>query len=77
MLVAAWIIIFTQTWAGVPYTIAAEIPNEQLRDKSFAFAIACGYIINLIVVISSPFIQNTEYRNIGGKVTYICACPRR
>jgi SP family sugar:H+ symporter-like MFS transporter len=43
--VVLWLVAFTQSWTGIPWTVSAEVPADDLRDKTLALGAASGYWI--------------------------------
>lgn len=74
LLVAAlfiWVAIFSNTWSIIPWTVAAEIPSNPLREKTLALASWSGFGVGLAVGFVTPYIQNAAYGNLGGKIGFI------
>lgn len=43
--VVLWLVAFTRSWTGIPWTVSAEVPADDLRDKTLALGAASGYWI--------------------------------
>lgn len=44
-----------------------------MREKTLGVGAASGFAVGLIISFVTPYIQNAEYGNLGGKIA--CACP--
>lgn len=62
---------YSASWNTMPYMIASEIPAQHLRHKTLAVSIFCGFSITLAVVLGGPYIANTGYGNLGGKIGFV------
>lgn len=74
LLIAAlflWVAIFANTWSIMPWTVAAEIPSNPLREKTLALASWSGFGVGLAVGFISPYIQDAGYGNLGGKIGFL------
>lgn len=63
-----WNVFFASCWGATPWTISAETPADDLRDKTLAFSSFSAYTTGLVVAQVSPYLQNAEYANLGGKI---------
>ncbi|KAG7531337.1 hypothetical protein FFLO_04398 [Filobasidium floriforme] len=68
--IVLWLVAFTQSWTGIPWTVSAEVPADDLRDKTLALGAASGYWIGMVVSLVSPYLQQ-EPVNMGGKIGFI------
>lgn len=68
--VVLWLVAFTQSWTNIPWTVSAEIPADNLRDKTLAIGAFSGYISGMIVGLVSPYLQGAP-ANMGGKIGFI------
>ena len=68
--VVLWLVAFTQSWTGIPWTVSAEIPADDLRDKTLAVGAASGYWAGMVVGLVSPYLQLKPV-NMGGKIGFI------
>ncbi|OCF43453.1 hypothetical protein I317_02753 [Kwoniella heveanensis CBS 569] len=66
-----WVFSFSPTWGALPWTTAAEISSQQLRAKTLAVAAWSGYAVGLINNLVVPYIQQAQYGNLQGQITYI------
>ncbi|ORY27083.1 general substrate transporter [Naematelia encephala] len=66
-----WVAIFANTWSIIPWTVAAEIPSNPLREKTLALASWSGFGVGLAVGFIVPYIQNAEYGDLGGKIAFL------
>lgn len=74
LLVAAlflWVAIFANTWSIIPWTVAAEIPSNPLREKTLALASWSGFGVGLAVGFIVPYIQDPGYGDLGGKIGFL------
>lgn len=70
--VLLWFVGFTVTWYNVGNTAAFEIPSIELRGYTLSWSALISGGFNAMLVFVSPYIQNPQYANLGGKIGYIC-----
>lgn len=66
-----WVAIFANTWSIIPWTVAAEIPSNPLREKTLALASWSGFGVGLAVGFIVPYIQDAQYGDLGGKIGFL------
>lgn len=49
-----WVAIFANTWSPIPWTVAAEIASNALREKTLAAASWSGFGVGLAVNFVVP-----------------------
>ncbi|ORY25530.1 general substrate transporter [Naematelia encephala] len=68
-----WILTYSFTWSPMPWTIAAEVSSNPLREKTLAAAAWSGFAVGLISNLVVPYIQNEGYGNLQGKIAFMWA----
>lgn len=61
LLVAAlflWVAFFSNTWSPIPWTVAAEISSNALREKTLATASWSGFGVGLAVGFITPYSES-------------------
>ncbi|KAL1611992.1 hypothetical protein SLS60_000215 [Paraconiothyrium brasiliense] len=66
-----YIFSFSLGWAPLSHVVAAEIPTQHLRDKTYALGAVFNIAVQFAVSFSIPYLINAEYANLGGKVGFI------
>ncbi|GFZ46820.1 hypothetical protein JCM24511_04040 [Saitozyma sp. JCM 24511] len=66
-----WNVAFASTWGNIPWTVSAELPSDEVRDKTLALSAFSAYATGLVVAEVSPYLQNPGYANLGGKIAYV------
>ncbi|KAH8434272.1 uncharacterized protein LDX57_011910 [Aspergillus melleus] len=62
-----WFFSFQITWGPLAWVLTAEVPPNQVREKTVAMSGMGAYIIGLIIVFVNPYTQ----AEIGGRVAFI------
>lgn len=50
-----WVAFFSNTWSPIPWTVAAEISSNALREKTLAAASWSGFGVGLAVGFVVPY----------------------
>ncbi|RDW59301.1 sugar porter family MFS transporter [Aspergillus mulundensis] len=66
-----WQIFQAIGWSSCVWIITAEVPTLQLREKTITIASFSGFVVNVLVTYISPFIQDTEYAGLEGRIGFI------
>ena len=64
---------FQLGWAPLSHVVAAEIPTQRLRDKTYALGSVFNIAIQFAVSFSIPYLINDSYAGLGSKVGFIFA----
>jgi SP family sugar:H+ symporter-like MFS transporter len=64
-----WNVAFASTWGS------AELPSDEVRDKTLALSAFSAYATGLVVAEVSPYLQNPGYANLGGKIASVSRFP--
>lgn len=70
-----WNVAFASTWGNIPWTVSAELPSDEVRDKTLALSAFSAYATGLVVAEVSPYLQNPGYANLGGKIASVSRFP--
>lgn len=62
-----WFFSFQITWGPLAWVLTAEVPANQVREKTVAMSGMGAYITGLIIVFVNPYTQ----ADIGGRVAFI------
>jgi len=52
-----WLVIYTQTWSAVPFTVFSEISSQDLREKVIALGAIMNQCVSIVIIFVSPYIQ--------------------
>lgn len=63
--------MFCVTWGPGIWIVAAETGSNVLREKSLALGAWSGFSIGLITNLVTPYMQNAEYGNLGGRIGFV------
>lgn len=73
--ITAMVTIFTLAfclgWAPLSHAVAAEIPTQRLRDKTYAFGSVFNITVQFAISFSTPYLLNPGYANLQSKVGFI------
>lgn len=58
-------------WAPLSHVVAAEIPTQRLRDKTYALGACFNIVIQFAISFSIPYLINADYAGLGSKVGFI------
>ena len=58
-----WVAIFANTWSIIPWTVAAEISSNPLREKTLALASWSGFGVGLAVGFVTPYSKSNDFIN--------------
>jgi hypothetical protein len=70
-------VVYTQSWSTAPFAIYSEIPSAELRAKTLALGSIASQLVNVIVTLTSPFIESSNGGTFGGQIGYICKPKHR
>ncbi|KIY49613.1 general substrate transporter [Fistulina hepatica ATCC 64428] len=70
-LTLVWFCANACTWSPVSWLIPAEIGSAKMRESTMMSASWSGFGVTLIINYVSPYIQDSGYGNLGGKIGYI------
>lgn len=70
-MLTVYLFSFSFGWAPLSHVVAAEIPTQQLRDKTYALGAIFNIVIQFAVSFSIPYLIGADYANLGGKVGFI------
>lgn len=62
---------FQLGWAPLSHVVAAEIPTQHLRDKTYALGSCFNILLQFAVSFSIPYLINDDYAGLGSKVGFI------
>ncbi|KAK8112169.1 general substrate transporter [Apiospora kogelbergensis] len=62
---------FQLGWAPLSHVIAAEVPTQRLRDKTYAVGSVFNIALQFLISFSIPYLINVEYVGLGSKVGFI------
>ncbi|KAK8035724.1 general substrate transporter [Apiospora marii] len=62
---------FQLGWAPLAHVIAAEVPTQRLRDKTYAVGSVFNIVIQFLVSFSVPYLLNAEYAGLGSRVGFL------
>lgn len=70
-MVTVFTLAFSLGWAPLSHAVAAEIPTQRLRDKTYAFGSVFNISVQFAISFSMPYLLNPEFANLGSKVGFI------
>lgn len=56
------------SWIPLAYTIASEVPSQELRAKTVGLAVAVNWLGTMSIAGWLPYALNPSYGNLGAKV---------
>lgn len=62
---------FQLGWAPLSHVVAAELPTQRLRDKTYALGSCFNILIQFAISFSIPYLINDEHAGLGSKVGFI------
>lgn len=69
--VTIFALAFCLGWAPLSHAVAAEIPTQRLRDKTYAFGSVFNITVQFAVSFSTPYLLYPGYANLQSKVGFI------
>jgi MFS transporter, SP family, sugar:H+ symporter len=70
-MVTVFTLAFCLGWAPLSHAVAAELPTQRLRDKTYAFGSVFNIAVQFAVSFSTPYLLNADYANLQSKVGFI------
>ncbi|WYZ43751.1 hypothetical protein EsH8_VII_000187 [Colletotrichum jinshuiense] len=58
-------------WSSCVWIVTAEVPTLQLREKTITIATFSGFCVSILVTFINPFMQDSGYGNLQGRVGFV------
>lgn len=66
-----WLSVQAFAWGSCVWITSSEVGTLQLREKTLTLATFFGFCANLLVTYVNPYLQDTGYGNLQGKVGFV------
>lgn len=66
-----WFFFYLLSWASVPYIVLGETSARRVVDKTSNLAVSLSVVAAFLVSFTAPYLLNSPYANLGGKVGFI------
>ncbi|KAK6072591.1 hypothetical protein SCUP234_09141 [Seiridium cupressi] len=66
-----WQFVQAISWASCVWIVCAEVPTLAVREKTVTVATFSGFSTGVLITFVSPFIQDSGYGNIQGKIAFV------
>ncbi|KAK6214311.1 Dolichyl-diphosphooligosaccharide-protein glycosyltransferase subunit dad1 [Pestalotiopsis sp. IQ-011] len=66
-----WQFVQAVSWASCVWIVCAEVPTLAVREKTVTVATFSGFSTSVLITFVSPFIQDSGYGNLQGKIAFV------
>ncbi|KAM0815830.1 putative Major facilitator superfamily (MFS) profile domain-containing protein [Seiridium cardinale] len=66
-----WQFVQAISWASCVWIVCAEVPTLAVREKTVTVATFSGFSTGVLITFVSPFIQDSGYGNLQGKIAFV------